>query len=182
LHLPKNKSGRILVTPELSVQGLDGVWALGDCAQVPTLDGGVAPPTAQHATRRPKVLARQPGRTIRGRACHRVFSLQGAREDGSLGAASGGRRRVRPADLRRPGVVPLAHHLSPEAAGVRPQAQKVPAGCDFDLFLPPELVQFRFFANQQLLLREHFEPGQEVSARATLGDRIYAISTARRRW
>jgi CRP-like cAMP-binding protein len=43
-----------------------------------------------------------------------------------------------------------------------------------DLFLPPELVQFRF-AGQGLLLREHFEPGQEVFRQGDLGDRIYAI-------
>ena len=44
----------------------------------------------------------------------------------------------------------------------------------FDLFLPPELVQFRF-ADQRLLMKEHFEPGQEVFRQGDLGDRIYAI-------
>jgi NADH dehydrogenase len=51
---------------------------------------------------------------------------------------------------------------------------KVAASWTFDLFLPPELVQFRF-ASQQLLMREHFEPGQEVFRQGDLGDRIYAI-------
>jgi CRP-like cAMP-binding protein len=35
-------------------------------------------------------------------------------------------------------------------------------------------VQFRF-AQRELLLREHFEPGQEVFQKGDLGDRIYAI-------
>src|SRR5262249_23546580 len=51
---------------------------------------------------------------------------------------------------------------------------KVAASWTFDLFLPPELVQFRF-GGQALLMREHFEPGQEVFQQGDLGDRIYGI-------
>ncbi|MGW2177588.1 NAD(P)/FAD-dependent oxidoreductase [Streptomyces sp. NPDC001732] len=46
--------GRLAVTAELRLPGLDGVFALGDCAAVPDLskgDGAVCPPTAQHAMR-----------------------------------------------------------------------------------------------------------------------------------
>ena len=51
---------------------------------------------------------------------------------------------------------------------------KVAASWTLDLILPPELVQFRF-AHRELLLREHFEPGQDVFQQGDLGDRIYAI-------
>ncbi|MBC7272372.1 MAG: FAD-dependent oxidoreductase [Streptomyces sp.] len=53
--------GRLAVTPEMSLPGHDGVFALGDAAAVPDLDkgeeGAVCPPTAQHATRQAKLAA-----------------------------------------------------------------------------------------------------------------------------
>ncbi|HEX6720470.1 MAG TPA: NAD(P)/FAD-dependent oxidoreductase [Burkholderiaceae bacterium] len=50
--------GRIVVEPDLSVPGHAGVWALGDCAQVPNEhDGQVSPPTAQFAVRQARTLA-----------------------------------------------------------------------------------------------------------------------------
>ena len=51
--------GRIVVAPDLSVPGQDGLWAIGDCALVPNaLDGSFAPPTAQFAVQEAKQLAR----------------------------------------------------------------------------------------------------------------------------
>lgn len=52
--------GRLVVTPELSVPGADGVFALGDAAAVPDLtkgDDAVCPPTAQHAKRQGRTIA-----------------------------------------------------------------------------------------------------------------------------
>ncbi|MFI0897625.1 NAD(P)/FAD-dependent oxidoreductase [Streptomyces sp. NPDC020983] len=47
--------GRLVVTPEMTVPGRDGVFALGDAAAVPDLtkdaEDAVCPPTAQHAMR-----------------------------------------------------------------------------------------------------------------------------------
>ncbi|RSS66755.1 NAD(P)/FAD-dependent oxidoreductase [Streptomyces sp. WAC06614] len=53
--------GRLLVTPEMTVPGAPGVFALGDAAAVPDLaageEGAVFPPTAQHALRQGRTLA-----------------------------------------------------------------------------------------------------------------------------
>lgn len=52
--------GRLVVAPDLTMPGRDGVFALGDAAAVPDLakgDGAVCPPTAQHATRQGRVAA-----------------------------------------------------------------------------------------------------------------------------
>ncbi|MEJ0039249.1 MAG: NAD(P)/FAD-dependent oxidoreductase [Gammaproteobacteria bacterium] len=50
--------GRLVVNPDLSVPGVAGVWAAGDCAAVVNaLDGKVAPPTAQFAEAEAKQLA-----------------------------------------------------------------------------------------------------------------------------
>jgi NADH dehydrogenase len=49
--------GRIKVNANLQVEGVDGLWALGDCALVPdSTTGGYCPPTAQHASREGKVV------------------------------------------------------------------------------------------------------------------------------
>lgn len=51
LDLPTER-GRVIVNPDLSVGGVPGVWALGDCAAVPNAaDDAPAPPTAQLAVR-----------------------------------------------------------------------------------------------------------------------------------
>jgi NADH:ubiquinone reductase (H+-translocating) len=53
--------GRLVVTPEMTVPRLDGVFALGDAAAVPDLakgDGAVCPPTAQHAMRQGRAVAK----------------------------------------------------------------------------------------------------------------------------
>jgi len=57
LPAPKNR-GRLVVNPDMSVPGLDGVWAAGDCAAVVNaLDDKVCPPTAQFAEAQAKQLA-----------------------------------------------------------------------------------------------------------------------------
>jgi NADH:ubiquinone reductase (H+-translocating) len=53
LGLPLDEHGRVRVDACLQVEGLDGVWAIGDCAAVPDPadPGRPCPPTAQHAMR-----------------------------------------------------------------------------------------------------------------------------------
>jgi NADH dehydrogenase len=53
----KNR-GRLVVNPDMSVPGLEGVWALGDCAAVVNAwDHKVCPPTAQFAEAQARRLA-----------------------------------------------------------------------------------------------------------------------------
>jgi NADH dehydrogenase len=58
LSLPLDERGRVPVDRYLRVQGLDSVWAIGDCAAAPDPRGGTCPPTAQHAVRQGPVVAR----------------------------------------------------------------------------------------------------------------------------
>jgi NADH dehydrogenase len=61
--------GRIVVNEDMSVPGLPGVWAMGDCAAVPnSFDGSISPPTAQFAVRQAKHLAANLVRDMRGHA------------------------------------------------------------------------------------------------------------------
>jgi len=58
MNLELDERGRVPVDDHLAVAGLDGVYAAGDCAAVPNPDGGLCPPTAQHAIRQARVAAR----------------------------------------------------------------------------------------------------------------------------
>lgn len=62
------EGGRLVVGPEMRVEGRDKVWALGDCAAVPNAreDGEISPPTAQYATRQGRRLADNLLAVIRG--------------------------------------------------------------------------------------------------------------------
>ncbi len=58
LPLRKEK-GRLVTDQYLRVPGASGLWAIGDCALIPDrARGGYFPPTAQHALREGRVLAR----------------------------------------------------------------------------------------------------------------------------
>lgn len=72
--LPLDERGRVRTLPTLQVAGDDGVvpgaWAAGDCAAVPDLTseepGATTGPTAQHAVRQAKHLAKNLVRELRG--------------------------------------------------------------------------------------------------------------------
>ena len=49
--LPMNRHGAIRTGRDMRVEGVSGVWALGDCAAIPDGEGGTYPMTAQHAIR-----------------------------------------------------------------------------------------------------------------------------------
>jgi len=56
--LPSDR-GKIVTLADMSVEGVDGVWALGDCALVPNAyNDRLCPPTAQFADRQAKFLAK----------------------------------------------------------------------------------------------------------------------------
>jgi NADH dehydrogenase len=58
LSVPLDERGRVPVDEYLRVEGLERVWAVGDCAAVPNPGGGVRPGTAQQAVRQGPVAAR----------------------------------------------------------------------------------------------------------------------------
>ncbi|MGX6448524.1 NAD(P)/FAD-dependent oxidoreductase [Patulibacter sp. S7RM1-6] len=69
LGLPLHeRSGRILVERSLQVQGVDGVWAIGDAAHVPDPRDLTrpAPPTAQHAIRQGRRAGENVARALSG--------------------------------------------------------------------------------------------------------------------
>jgi NADH dehydrogenase len=59
LAVPLTDAGKVQVDDHMRVAGMDGVWAIGDCAAVPdpAKAGAPCPPTAQHAVRQGPVVA-----------------------------------------------------------------------------------------------------------------------------
>ncbi len=85
----KTEKGRVCVDDYLQVPGWPGVWALGDCALVPDpATGGFHPPTAQHAIRQGRVLARNILAELRG-APKRPFRFKTIGQLASLGRRTG---------------------------------------------------------------------------------------------
>ncbi|MBE9373876.1 NAD(P)/FAD-dependent oxidoreductase [Saccharopolyspora sp. HNM0983] len=77
--LPLDERGRIKATSHLQVEGLPGVWAAGDCAAVPDLSkaeedpNATCAPSAQHAVRQSKQLAKNMLSSLRGKQTERYF-------------------------------------------------------------------------------------------------------------
>jgi NADH dehydrogenase len=66
LPLPHARNGGILANADMSVKDTPNIWALGDCAWIPTPEDGFYPSTAQHAIREGPALADNIIRTLRG--------------------------------------------------------------------------------------------------------------------
>ena len=66
LGLPCGRDGRVLVDRTMRVEGHEHVWAIGDCAAVPdpARKGQPCPPTAQHAIRQGRLVARNVAATL----------------------------------------------------------------------------------------------------------------------
>jgi NADH dehydrogenase len=65
------------------------VWALGDCALVPdTRTGGAHPPTAQHALREARTVARNIAASVRGRPV-RPFAFRTIGQLAAIGRRTG---------------------------------------------------------------------------------------------
>jgi NADH dehydrogenase len=98
LGLPHDEHGRVRVDETLRVEGMPGLWALGDCAAVPNAatPGTTDPATCQHALRQARRLARNLTGTPRpyGYRTRGQMATLGSRH----GIATAGRLRFRGLD------------------------------------------------------------------------------------
>ena len=169
LGLPCSENGRIIVDDELRVDCGHSVWALGDTARVPDPGGGVAPPTAQHATCQAAVAAHNIVATIRGGAKKR-YDFRGLGKMGSLGHRSAVAEvfGVQISGFLAWWLWRTVYLMKLPGWGHR---MKVATSWTYDLFLPRELVQLKLQGTRGIH-REHFEPGQIVFRQGDLGDRV----------
>jgi NADH dehydrogenase len=169
----RKERGRIVVDQHLAVPDHPGVWAVGDCAWV--LDSKTrqpCPPTAQHAIREARCLARNLVATLRG-GPKRAFAFQAL---GKLAA--------------------LGHHSAvAEVFGVKlsgfaawllwrmiylmkmpgfDRKMRVTTDWFLDLILPPDIVQLKMEKTPGFG-REHFEAQEIIFRQGDRGDRLYII-------
>jgi NADH:ubiquinone reductase (H+-translocating) len=172
LPLPRTPQGRIEVEATLAVPGMPGVWALGDCARVPAPGGGVAPPTAQHAIRQARTLAENIVAALDHRPA-RPFAFHGLGKMGALGRHSAVAEvfGVRLSGFLAWFLWRTVYLMKLPGWGRR---LKVAVAWTLDLILPPELVQLEAQGSTGIV-REHFEPGQEVFEQGDVGDRVYVV-------
>ena len=177
LDLPRDKSGRLTANSFLEVEGAENIWALGDCALVPIAGGlGVSPPTAQHAIRQARTAAHNIVAAIRGGE-RQSFKFKDLGKMGALGHHSA------VAEIMG---IPISGFLAwflwrtiylMKLPGWG-RRLKVASSWTLDLLLPAELVQLKL-NNSMGIIKEHYEPGQEVFHQGDLGDRIYIIVNGR---
>jgi len=172
LALPKGKNGRLLTSEFLQVEGVDGIWALGDCAQVPAPGGGASPPTAQHAIRQATTAAHNIVAAIRGGE-RKKFAFGGLGTMGALGHRSAVAQMfgMNISGFLAWSIWRAIYLMKLPGFGRR---LKVASSWGLDLFLPAELVELKL-TRSTAIAKEHFEPGEEVFHQGDLGDRIYII-------
>jgi NADH:ubiquinone reductase (H+-translocating) len=78
LGLPLDRGGRIAVEQTMRVRGHGNVWAVGDAAAVedPARRGQLAPPTAQHAIRQARRVARNVAAELGARGSVKPFTYK----------------------------------------------------------------------------------------------------------
>ena len=87
----KKERGRLLVNEDMSVPGVSGLWAAGDCAAIPDVKSGTKqfyPPTAQHGLREGVVVAKNIEAAILGRPL-KPFRFQMLGQLASIGHHTG---------------------------------------------------------------------------------------------
>lgn len=172
LGLPTT-GGRLRCDATLAVEGAPGVWALGDCALVPTPDGRPSPPTAQHAIRQAKVLA---GNIVARRdgAPPRAFAFGGLGKLGGLGH----RRAVAelPGGIRLAGLPAWLMWRGVYWSKLPGASRKTRVAISWvsDVVLPPHPVQLNLGGGRGAT-QAHYEPGEVVFEEGDSGDSLFMI-------
>jgi len=173
LPCPKER-GRIVVDAHLEVPECPGVWAVGDCAWV--LDGKTgepAPPTAQHAVREARCLARNIVATLRGHP-KQVFFFRALGKMGSLGHRSAVAEVF---GMKLSGFLAWWLWRTVYLMKLPGFDRKLRVALDWtlDLILPPDIVQLRTDKGFGVG-RAHFGPDEVICREGDRGDCVYVIA------
>lgn len=141
--------GRIVCNPDLSVAGVDGVWAVGDCALIKNGDAGLAPPTAQFAVAEARHLAKNLVARCSGRATT-AFAHQSRGMMATVGHLKG---VAQIPGLRLSGMPAWmlwrAYYLTQMPTFGR--KVRIFVEWTWGMFFPPDITHFRFTRSHELL-------------------------------
>jgi NADH dehydrogenase len=167
------EKGRLKVNSALELLGHEGhVWALGDCASIKTASGMPTPPTAQHAIREAKIVARNITAAIRGLPST-PLTFEGLGKLASLGHYSAVAEIL---GVRISGFAAWLLWRAIYLAKLPSLSQKVRIAVNWLLVLlfPPDFVQMRV-VREAAVAKQHFEPGDIIFFQGDLGDNVYMI-------
>ncbi|MGH7411109.1 MAG: FAD-dependent oxidoreductase [Candidatus Methylomirabilis sp.] len=169
----KKENGQIVVNEFLEVPGYPGVWAVGDCAWIPDAKAGLpCPPTAQHAIREARCLAKNIVATMRGHP-KQAFAYRALGKLGALGHHSA---VVEILGVKLSGMVAWLLWRAIYLMKMPGLDRKIRVATDWflDLILPPDIVQIKTEKSAGIG-REHFGPGEVILHQGDRGDRLYII-------
>lgn len=164
--------GRIVVTENMDVPDHRGLWAVGDCAAVPQVDGITSPPTAQHALRQAKTCANNILATIRGKKMKR-FGFTGLGKLASLGRMSAVAEVF---GFKMKGVIAWVFWRTVYLSKFPGFDRQIRIGIDWflDLLLPRDITQVRIFQPESII-QEHFHKGEKIFDQGDYGDKLYSV-------
>ena len=172
VSLPK-KGGRLEVDAHFRSIGNERVWAIGDCASYQQADGGVSPPTAQHAIRQAEVVAKNLLASLNGSSLQKL-TFTGLGKMGSLG------HRCAVAELfgrfRISGFLAWFLWRSVYWWKLPGLDRKLRVGLSWllDLLIPPETVQLKL-GEPPGVYKVHCEPEEMIIRDGEVGDSMYII-------
>ncbi|QDU63046.1 NADH dehydrogenase-like protein [Planctomycetes bacterium Pan216] len=174
----EKRRGRIAVDRQLRLLHREGVWAVGDCAFIPTTDryddesDPGSPPTAQHALRQAKTCAQNIAASLQGKEL-KTFSFAGLGKLGSLGRMSAVASVM---GVKVSGVLAWILWRAIYVSKMPGLDRKIRVLFDWllDWMLPRDIAELRIFQPDSVI-REHFERGQFVFDQGDFGDKVYFI-------
>lgn len=173
LDLTKQK-GKVQVDPTLQAVGNQAIWALGDCALVPSPGAeGFCPPTAQHAVRQADLLAENIIASIDGRP-RKTFQFTGLGKMGSLGHRSAVAEIV--GGIKLSGILAWFFWRTVYWWKLPGWDRKLRVGLSWfiDLLLPADFVQLKL-NEKNAVSQVHYEAGEMVFEQGDVGDCLYIL-------
>lgn len=170
--------GRIVADLKMQVQQTSNIWALGDCALIPSPSGeGSCPPTAQFAIREAAICAHNVVATIDGRP-QKEFTFQELGKMASLGHRRAIARLFNRFNLA--GFVAWVFWRVVYWAKLPGFDRKLKVGASWllDLVSGAELVQTKLDAPQGVS-EQHFEPGEFVVHQGDPDSEFFVITAGK---
>ena len=176
LALPRDKD-RILTDAFMAVQGMPGIWALGDNAAVPNAaaNGEFSPPTAQYALRQGKRLADNLAAVIRGQPQQQqAFAFPGLGQLCLVGHRAGVAELG--GGIKLSGFIAWMMWRNVYLMKLPGWERKVRVGLDWglDLLFPRELSYINL-ARTQVINQAHYEADDLIIHQGDVGDQFYVI-------
>jgi NADH dehydrogenase len=168
LAVPKDHRGRIAVDGTMRCPGRPELWAIGDCAAIPSPSGQPYPTLAQHALREARMLARNIFDALDGRAPHPfVYSTLGMM--GSLGHNKGFGQLIKVrVHGRLAWFVRRTYYLLQMPGWAR--RLRIVFDWTFALLFRPDIVKIGLDSEAIAIIREQSATGEESTAVAPTVD------------